>query len=202
MLHASKTDWGASAMLWYLWGFSFQHSQSTVPLPSYTFQKFMFDNIIFVHQWSAIISYHFMILFVGIHKQYWHPHFVWRVLSTSQACFMVMAWLITAFPAECSENQSSSDKKGILWQMWEQMLCMLFRSSSHGKCKQDNHHMFSFVWNWFKGSIHDTIWWSESVVAVVLPPSRWNELQLTATLQNKQCDAVFTLVVIAEETRC
>lgn len=97
-------------------GFNFgltqKHSHSTVSHPNYSFQKSMFDNIIFVHQWSAIISDQFIILFVGIHKQHWHSHFLQWVLSTKQAGFMVMARLITAFPCEFSENQSSSDKKG------------------------------------------------------------------------------------------
>lgn len=131
--------------------FSSWLSHSTAPLPSYSFQKFMFDNIIFVHQWSTIISYQFMILFVGIQKQYWHTHFLWWVLSTKKACFMVMARLITAFPSECSDNQSSSDKK--VTAFWCENRCYVYCLVPLQMASVDSIIiMFSFVWNGFKGS--------------------------------------------------
>lgn len=144
-----------------------KHSHRTVPVLTYSFQKFVFDSIIFVHQWSTIISHQFMILFVGIHKQYWYTHFLWWVLSTKQACFMVMAQLITSFPSECSENQSCSDKKGTAFCDRCENKCYVFCLVLHTACmcKQYNHHMFSFVWNGFKGNTHGTMRWTGSVAA-------------------------------------
>lgn len=96
-----ETDWGGSeAILWYLRRVFRSPVMAQFLSPVTVSRSSHLTNVLLFI--SGALSFP-NILFAGMHKRYWHTRFL---------CFMVMARLITAYPSECSDSKSRSDKKG------------------------------------------------------------------------------------------